>query len=126
MLTKSNITVTPSLNLLMDGGIPEDCSLIIVNDPTADLANDELTMIREYLAGGGDIMLIMDNSGLANFNALMAEYGFGIEPGYVGDAASYYAQYAQYYGYFCMAPTLSDTGVTAGITSNAIVIYPAG
>ncbi|MBQ6540203.1 MAG: Gldg family protein [Oscillospiraceae bacterium] len=124
MLTKANITVNDSLNLLMDGGIPEDCSLLITNCPSADLANDEFTMIREYLAKGGDIMLIMDYSNLPNFNKLMAEYGMKLEPGFAGDAEKYYAQYVQYYGYFCMAPTLSETGITAGITENALVIYP--
>ena len=44
-----------SVNLLTDGGIPEDCSLLILNAPTEDLADDELEMILTYLEEGGQV-----------------------------------------------------------------------
>lgn len=124
IIEKSNVSVNLDLDLLMDGGIPENCSLIICNNPLSDLADDELTILQEYLANGGDLFLLMDSSELTNFNTLMNDYGMQIEPGYLGEYENYYAQYAQYYGNFCIAPTLSGTGITANIKNNAMLIYP--
>lgn len=123
-IAKANIVVNPELNLLVDGGIPANCNLLICNNPTADLAADELAMIKEYLANGGDMILLMDYAILPNFNTLMGDYGLAVQPGFLGETELYYAQYAQQYGYFCMAPTFSGTGITEGINSNAMLIYP--
>lgn len=124
IVEKSNITVNAGLDLLMDGGIPEDCLLIICNNPASDLANDELTMLTEFLANGGDLLLLMDKSNLTNFNTLMNNYGMAVQPGYLGEYENYYSQYAQYYGNFCIAPTFSGTGITEDIKTNAMLIYP--
>ena len=72
MLSKSNLT-TSTVNLLTDNGIPEGAELLVVNNPTSDLAADELSEIRTYLAGGGSLFLIrgVTDSDLPNFDALM-------------------------------------------------------
>ena len=59
------------VNLLTDGGIPEDCSLLILNEPDQDLADDELDMILNYLAEGGQVIYNMAGElvDLPNFNA---------------------------------------------------------
>ena len=124
LIGKANISVTADLNLLKNGGIPDDAQAIVINNPTVDLAADELEMLREYLASGGNVVLLLDSGALNNFTALTADYGMTVEEGYVGDEASYYAQYAQYYGYFCMSPTFSEDGILSRITNGAMVIYP--
>jgi ABC-2 type transport system permease protein len=45
LFTKNHID-TDSVDLLMDGGVPEDCELLICYNPTEDLADDELTILQ--------------------------------------------------------------------------------
>lgn len=110
-LKKNSLTVSDtSLNLLMtDGGIPDDCSTIICYNPTSDLEPDELTMLETYLQGGGNLVIFTNSADLPNFNTLMTEYGISLQQGYVGDYQNYYAQYASYYGYTCIKPSVSTS-----------------
>ena len=45
-------------NLLMEGSVPEDCELLLINAPTKDLTEEERTAIEIYLGQGGDVMLL--------------------------------------------------------------------
>lgn len=77
------------VNLLTDGGIPEDCSLLILNEPDQDLADDELDMILNYLAEGGQVIYNMAGElvDLPNFNALCAAYGMQVADGMIADTS---------------------------------------
>ena len=91
LLGKSHIEVD-YLNLMTDGEIPADCEMLIITAPLKDLANDELEKLRAYLAAGGQVIYSMDGSeaSLPNLEALCAEYGMNIQPGYAMDANAYY------------------------------------
>ncbi len=127
MISKANLTDGGDVNLLMDGGIPADCNLLLCNAPTTDLADDELAMLTDYLANGGDLMVILGSSTLTNFNTLLQNYGLAMQTGYVGDEDRFYSNYASYYGTLCFAPTLStESDITADISADAIVLYARG
>ena len=81
-----------TVNLLVDGGVPEDCSLLILNAPTEDLAEDELAMLRDYLAQGGQVIYNMASATtpLPNFEALCADYGMDVAEGSIWDLGRYY------------------------------------
>lgn len=81
-----------SLNLLTDGGIPDDCTLLIVNAPTRDLADDELDMLLTYLAQGGRVMYNMAGQldALPNFETLLTTYGMTVADGLIADTSRYY------------------------------------
>lgn len=117
-----------SISLLKDG-IPEDCDLIIANAPASDLADDELVMLQEYLAGGGQVMaLIGGRYDLPNWKALLAEYGLQLEYGLIMDGQRNYAQISGD-GMFVIDPVLStSSSVTADISddSQALLMYPGG
>ena len=91
LLKKSHIEVG-FVNLMTDGELPDDCEMLIITAPIKDLADDELAKLREYLSAGGQIMYFMDGSetSLPNFEALCADYGMTVNPGYVMDSQSYY------------------------------------
>ena len=91
LLEKSHIEVS-NVNYLTTGSIPEDCETLIICAPLKDLANDELTAIREYLAAGGQVIYCMEGNeiSLPNFEALCADYGIIVTPGYVMDSQAYY------------------------------------
>lgn len=101
LLGKSNVSVE-DLNLLTAGSVPENADMIISYQPKADLANDELKMLREYMQRGGQVMLFIDNDTLPNFASLMVEYGLQMEPGYVAETEPG-MYYQDYYYIFCTA-----------------------
>ena len=118
-LGKLHMTVN-TVNLVTDGGVPADCDLLVINAPTRDLADDELTMLREYLAQGGQVIFSMASqlTALPNFEALCADYGLSIVPGMVTDTQRYYQNTP-----FLFFPVL-DTSVDAAgdLSSDATVM----
>ena len=63
-LEDQNLSVSP-LDLLTDT-IPDDCDLLIINDPQQDFAStgglvDEMSALRAYLKNGGHLMLTTDS-----------------------------------------------------------------
>ena len=103
-LNAQNITLQP-LDLLTSE-IPEDCSLLIINAPTSDLASDdglvdEASMLQNYLNEGGKMLLttnIYDET--PNLDALMAEFGLSREPGIVVEGDSGHSLYGYPYSRF--------------------------
>lgn len=116
-ISKANYETAP-LNLLTAGKVPDDCQLILCNNPTANLANDELDAITAYLRNGGKVLLFLDDPTLSNFNTLLTIYGLQMQNGYIGDSTRFYQQY----GNFCIYPVLSTTSdITSSITTDAFV-----
>ena len=90
-LTKLSLP-TDSLSLLMSGGVPEDCSLLIVFAPASDISQDEKTVLSKYLARGGAMMYVAGYEAvrLPVFESLLAEYGITFVEGYIADVERYY------------------------------------
>ena len=101
-LEGQNLSVSP-LDLLTDT-IPDDCDLLIINDPQQDFASagglmDEMSALRAYLKNGGHLMLATDSYySTPNLDALMAEFGLTRTPGLVveGDSGHYLNGYPYY------------------------------
>ena len=93
LISKSNFNVK-SVNLLVDNGIPDDCDMLICNQPTKDLADDELKILREYMENGGKMTVVLADTTTEtpNFDALMADYGISKVNGYIADTERYYGQ----------------------------------
>ena len=63
-LESQNLTVS-ALDLLSQT-IPEDCDLLVINDPAQDFSGagslvDELGQLRSYLSNGGRVLLLTDS-----------------------------------------------------------------
>ncbi|NLA85296.1 MAG: GldG family protein [Clostridiales bacterium] len=69
-----------SLTLLGLDAVPEDAGLLIVNGPQRDLTDDELDVLKEYLANGGKMLFMMDLliNELPKFQELLETYGIGL------------------------------------------------
>lgn len=93
LISKSNFNVK-SVNLLVDNGIPDDCDMLICNQPTKDLADDELKLLREYMENGGKMTVVLADTTTEtpNFDALMADYGISKVNGNIADTERYYGQ----------------------------------
>ena len=124
MLEKSGLTVN-TINLLTGGGIPEDCELLMINAPANDLADDEKTMVTDYLDGGGNVLLITGYSDKdrPNLNAVMNAYGLNMENGLAADTKSYY----QNNPYYIFPTLVSGREITTGVDrkSTALILQSA-
>lgn len=123
MMKKSNYTVT-ELNLFQAGEIPDDCDLLLFYAPTNDLTEDEATVVTNYLAAGGKVMVISGDkeaSDLPNLSALLKTYGFDQAQGYIADMKNNYQG-----NYYYMIPTLSVSGDLAnGMSSQTTLVVNA-
>lgn len=123
LMDKNNYNVT-ELNLLMEGEIPEDCELLLINAPTKDLTEDEKTVVEDYMAQGGDVMLLLGDTNsakLENLSALMKDYGMEPVDGYIADKERCYQG-----NYYFLFPKLSLSGGMAdGISSEMVLLTNA-
>ncbi len=78
---------TQELNLLMNTAIPEDCELLLISGPTADLAEEETDLLRDYMSRGGKVMILlgMSKEEQPNLEGFLAEYSMTVEKGYAAD-----------------------------------------
>ena len=114
-IAKANLD-TGEVNLLRDGAIPEDCSLLLAYQPAGDLSQEELGLVEEYLAGGGQLLLVLplEETDLPNWESLLNQYGLETVGGYVADTVQYYQQFrSPYYIY----PVLDSAGGIGGTLS---------
>ena len=120
-LTKSHFK-TEELSLLREGKIPDDCKILLINQPTKDLAKDELKLIRTYLKSGGQVSLILPSQDFdhPNLDSLMKEYGLALTGGYAGDTQRYYTAAGSYLTFF---PELDvGTEVAGSLTTDDLAL----
>ena len=123
LMSKNNYTLT-ELNLLMADSIPDDCDLLLMNAPTNDLSENEVTLLTNYLAAGGKVMCLLgDNSltDLPNLASVLKVYGIEGADGYIADPTRCY-QNQPYY----IFPQLNVSGDLAnGISSQMVLLTNA-
>lgn len=122
-LKKANVTVK-SLATLSAETIPEDCSILFINGPQNDYTEDEIAMIKDYLSGGGNAVILVDYSaeGLKNLNSLMNYYGVSLVDGVVLETEQgyYMGQYVNN-----LMPNIESHDITSSIISKkAAVVMP--
>ena len=123
LMSKNNYTLT-ELNLLMAGSIPDDCDLLLMNAPTNDLSENEVTLLTNYLAAGGKVMCLLGDTSLTDFPNLasvLKVYGIEGVDGYIADPTRCY-QNQPYY----IFPQLNVSGDLAnGISSQMVLLTNA-
>lgn len=120
LMDKNNYTVS-ELNLLMSTSVPEDCDLLLMYAPTNDLTGDEAEAVRDYLAKGGSVMVLLGDTPVSetpNLSALMKEYGMEGTDGYIADMERNYQG-----NYYYLFPELSVSGELAnGLSSQMVLV----
>ncbi len=123
MLDKSGLTLG-SVNLLTDEGIPEDADLVICNAPATDFADDEKTMISEYMNQGGHMVLLAGPSehDRPNVKSIMADYGLVLEDGYAADMSQNYQRNP-----YAIFPTMDNSSqIMTGVDSQTAALILQG
>ena len=120
LMTKNNYT-TEELNLLMKDSIPDDCDLLLMDGPTNDLSDDEVSLLSGYLGEGGKVMCLLGDTGLDSLPklaGLLKDYGIEGADGYIADPQRCY-QNQPYY----IFPVLNLSGDMAdGISSQMVLL----
>ena len=65
-LESKNYTVK-TLNLLVDNQVPEDASVIVIAGPLQPVSENEVKLLKDYLASGGSLIVMEDPTGLTEF-----------------------------------------------------------
>ena len=83
-VTQENFTVK-TLNLLQQSAVPADASILVIANPTIDLAPGEVQAIRSYLEKNGHLFVMQDvgPQALPNLNGLLSYYGVTFQNGFV-------------------------------------------
>jgi len=68
-----------------DGGVPADAACLIINEPKEDFTAEQVDMLIDYLASGGNMMLLLspECATMTNLSALTAYCGFSVGEGVV-------------------------------------------
>lgn len=122
LLDKNNYE-EEELNLLMATEIPSDCDLLFMYAPAKDLTEDELKMVQDYMAAGGDVMILLGamDTEAPNLDAFLSEYGMVREDGYIADMQRCYQG-----NYYYIFPELYSTeGITDGLSSDMVLLIDA-
>ena len=128
-LEKANIE-TEEFTLLNVDAVPEDANLIIINAPTSDLAEEEVTMLEDYVANGGKLLVFsgpaQEDTDLTNLNSIIEALGVTINEGIVVEGSRDGYAFAQPY---ILLPTIESSDITQALIdekSNVIVPVSAG
>lgn len=110
-----------SLNIALDGQVPEDCTCLVINAPTSDLTSEEADKISAYIDGGGNVLMLSTPAvaGFANLNALTAKLGLSAADGtvYEGDSSKHYARMPQYIFPTVQSHNATDDYLSAGYSA---------
>jgi ABC-2 type transport system permease protein len=122
-LAKVNVK-TNTLSTLTTKTIPEDCSILLINGPQTDYSEDEVKMIKDYLAKGGDAIVLVDFSvnGLTNLKGLIEYYGISFANGIVLESKQgyYMGQYVNN-----LVPNIESHDITTDIKADkASIVVP--
>lgn len=122
LLGKSSLTLT-ELNLMMTSSIPEDCDLLLMDAPSNDLSEDEVTMLTDYMSNGGHLFVILgsDVNDTPNLASFLQTYGLTSAGGYIADMQRSYQG-----NYYYIFPELQVSGdLAAGLNSKMVLLINA-
>lgn len=133
---------TVSLNLLTVDTVPDDADCILINNPLSDLTEIERELLLEYLAQGGNLLLMTDcetDENWENLQAVTGLYGLRIQSGIVIEGDSDRCMTYPYYlfpllGSHNITQPISDSGyavltpfsgaITVGDTPDGVTVTP--
>ncbi len=122
LIEQNNIEIE-SWNILTDGDIPDDCDILAIVKPTSDFTEDEVDVLENYIAYGGNCVIINYadcQANMPNYCDFLAYYGVEIGTGgYIFEASGYCIEQARWYLY---EPLTSSHDITSDFSSNNAVL----
>ena len=123
---KSQNIESASLTLLTEEAVPADADVVVICNPTKDIAATELDKLRTYTSVGGNIMLLSDlyssTTTLPNLETLMGEYGMSAIRGTVVEGSR--TNYLEYQ--VNLLPTMQSHAITDPLINGNYFVLLAG
>lgn len=111
------------LNLINKDTVPDDCAVLYINAPAADLSKDDAKKIEAYLEKDGKTYIILDalKDDLPNLFGVIEKYGVTVNKGVVAemDSQRYMQQYPTY-----LLPAIMSSDITKDLVGNANILLP--
>ena len=85
-LEKENYVVK-SINLVQEGKVPEDASVVVMAGPTTEPVASELDALDAYLNGGGSVLLLLDPPPGASLKDFLKKWSLEAGDNFVVDAS---------------------------------------
>ena len=128
-LEKMSVT-TETINLSTIEAIPEDCEVLLLNGPAYDLTDDETELLSDYLANGGEVVLVAaynQDFDYDNLNKICEYYGISINAGYLGDASNnyYYTSGGRSYYFDLLFKVNGDSDIASDLSSQYVFLENA-
>lgn len=104
--------------------VPEDCSLLILHSPAADITDNEYTYISKYLKEGGKALFLLNyTADTPNYDKLLKDYGINVQPGYVLDPDQYFVSYGSG-AYMLLTPAVSkESEITSDLSEKDVLSW---
>ncbi len=96
--------VVRSTNLAQENALPENPAVLVAAGPTVSFLPNEVGLLKEYLEGGGKLLLMLDPRTRFSMDGLLGEYGLGVDGNVVIDASGV----GQLFGLGVAAPIVSS------------------
>jgi ABC-type uncharacterized transport system involved in gliding motility auxiliary subunit len=93
-----------SYNLAQENRLPPDAAAIVSVGPRVNFFPNEVDLLEEYLAQGGNLFLLVDPESDFDMNDFLGRYGLGLANDYVVDASGL----GQLFGFGAGAPLAAD------------------
>ena len=123
-LEKENYEVN-TLSLLTVDQIPEEADCVLIYAPSTDLSEEEVDMLRDYVTGGGKLMVsagTTENGSLPNLYSLLEDYGVTASEGIVVEGDREHYAFGMPY---VLMPDIASSDITDSLTEeNYYVLMP--
>ncbi len=128
-IEKANME-TVEFSLLNVDEVPEEADMILINAPTSDLSEDEVTMLEDYVANGGHLMVFsgpeQEDVDLTNLHSIIESLGVSYTDGIVIEGSRDNYAFSQPY---ILLPEIASSDITDTLIeekSNVIVPISSG
>ena len=105
--------------------IPEEADCVLIYAPSTDLSEEEVNMLRDYVAGGGKLMVsagTTENGSLPNLYSLLGDYGVTAAEGIVVEGDREHYAFGMPY---VLMPDIASSDITNSLTEeNYYVLMP--
>ena len=123
-LEKENYEVN-TLSLLTVDEVPAEADCILIYEPSTDLSDEEVTMLTDYVTGGGKLMVCAgptENGTLTSLYSLLERYGITTADGIVVDGDREHYAFGMPY---VLMPDLASSDITDSLMEeNYYVLMP--
>ncbi len=120
-IEKQNIETT-TFTLLNEESVPEDADAVLIYAPSSDISDKEEEMLKEYVEGGGKLMVLAgptEDGTLTNLYSLLEDYGVEAAEGVVVEGDSTHYAFQQPY---ILLPDMSEHEITTPLIDGSYYV----